>query len=250
MRVQASSDTLRDRTAFLREVALFAGIQENGLHLLAQDLTRREYPKRATIFWQGDTSQTMYVIQDGEVLIYRSSLSGETTSIDIFTRGDVIGEFAALDSMPRSATAEAVSRCALLEMRADRLLQRMREMPDLAINMCRLLSSKLRWTAGYAETVAQLDASDRLLHILLLLGDRFGKPSEDGKSCRLDIALTQSQYASLVGSRREWVNRIFHEWRDRGLIEFRTGEPLTLNLGRLEAERDQRAGTYRTEGGA
>ena len=108
MSAPASTDSLKKRTEFLREVALFAGIQENALQVLAQDFTHHDYRKGDTIFWQGDSSQTMYVIQEGEVLIYKSSLSGEATSIDVFSRGGVLGEFAALDGMPRSGNTFAV----------------------------------------------------------------------------------------------------------------------------------------------
>ena len=47
-------------------------------------------------------------------------------------------------------------------------------MPGLAIGLARVLAQKLRWTAAYAESIAQYDAAGRLLHIILLNNERYG----------------------------------------------------------------------------
>ena len=61
----------------------------------------------------------------------------------------------------------------------------------------------------------------------------------------LDLSLNQADLASLVGARREWVNRILRDWRQRGLIEYNAGRITILDLPRVEAERDSRIETFR-----
>jgi CRP/FNR family cyclic AMP-dependent transcriptional regulator len=116
----------------------------------------------------------------------------------------------------------------------------MHEMPELAISLARLLAGKLRWTAEYAETIAQYDAAGRLLHILLSYNQQFGREQEAGKRYEIDLALNQADLASLVGARREWVNRILQDWQRRGLIEYRAGKLILLDLPRVIQERDSR----------
>ena len=104
----------------------------------------------------------------------------------------------------------------------------------------RLLAAKLRWTASYAESVAQFDAAGRLLHFILLSTDRYGEEIEQDRKYILDLGLNQSDLASIVGARREWVNRLLGEWRRRGLLEFQRGVITILDLERVRDERDSR----------
>ena len=112
--------------------------------------------------------------------------------------------------------------------------------------MSRVLISKSRWTAAYAEAVAQYDAAARLLHILLLYNAQFGEEKEVGKQYVLDLSMNQTDLASLVGVSREWINRKLRSWRERGLIEHKAGKIVILDLPAVEQERDR--GTERYSG--
>jgi CRP-like cAMP-binding protein len=215
-------------------------LKEDDLRILVNDFRPCVYEKDEIIFRQGDTDCNLYLIVEGKVRIFRLSPSGNETSINIFSACDIIGEFSAIDCQPRSATAKAIERCTLLEMAGDQLVRRMREMPELAISMARLLAGKVRWTAEYAETIAQYDAAGRLLHILLLYNEQFGEEVEAGKRYVLDLSLNQADLASLVGARREWVNRILQNWHRHGLIEYKAGKIIILDLPRVVQERDSR----------
>ncbi len=236
----SDKDPIPHRIVFLRQVPLFVELPEASMATLAGDFRLREYDLGETIFHQGDRGRELYVVMQGKVRIFKISPAGEETSINIFSTGDIIGEFSTIDDQPRSATAKAIERCALLEMTRERFLSRMREMPDLALSMARLLVAKARWTAAYAETIAQFDAAGRLLHILLLYNEQFGEEIEPGKRYELDLALNQTDLASLVGARREWINRILQAWRKRGLIVYDAGRITILDLPAVERERDSR----------
>jgi CRP-like cAMP-binding protein len=252
MHTSSSQDSsLSRKISFLKHVPLFANLGEQDLAALVDDFYRREYDKNEVVFHQGDHDRELYVVAKGKVRIFRTSPSGEETSIQVFSIHDVVGEFATIDSQPRSATARAITRCTLLRMRQDRFLHHFRQMPELALNVTQMLTTKLRWTAAYAETIAQYDTAGRLLHILLLYNEQFGEQIEtDGLKdrCVLDLSLTQARLASLVGARREWVNRILRGWRKRGLIEYDGGRITILDLAAVERERDSRIEAFRDEG--
>ena len=116
----------------------------------------------------------------------------------------------------------------------------MQNIPSLALEMCRLVIDKARWTTKYAETIAQYDAADRLLWLLLHYIEQMGQEIEVGKSYRLDLGLNQTDLASLVGARRGWINHILGEWRDRGLLEYKAGVLTILDLPRVQQEYDNR----------
>ena len=234
-----NSDLAR-RIELLQEVALFADLPDQALEKLAQDFRLKTYGKNDVVFHQGDPGHEIYVILDGRIRVFKVSPSGDETTLVILSKYDVLGEFAVLDGGTRSATARAIGQTALLAMSRDSFNSYMRSVPGLATGMTKLLTTKLRWTAAYAAAVAQYDAAARLLHIILLYNGKFGEEQEKGVRYELDLSLNQGELASLVGARREWVNRLLRDWRKRSLLEYDSGKIIILNLPGVVAERDRR----------
>jgi CRP-like cAMP-binding protein len=234
------ADIMRRRVAFLKGVDIFAGLSEENLRRLAENLVSRKYRKMEIIFHQGDDSQTLYLIVKGKVRIYSINPGGEETSYRIFSEKDVIGEFAAIDGKPRSTTAKAVEDCVLIELERSRFTAYLQQLPELSMGLIRHLVNKLRWTTEYAETIARYDTKGRLLHIILQYKDLFGKEIEPGKVYEYQLYLNQEDLASMIGARREWVNRILQQWRKDGLLEASHGKIKILNLPAVEKERNRR----------
>ena len=228
------------RLARLRINPVFAELNDVELGALVESFRAREFGRDEILFRQGDDSKEVYVILSGRVRIFKISPSGHETTIAIFGEHDLIGEMAALDGRTRSATAKTITPVTLLSMVQDRFVAHAESMPKLGFGLARLLSLKLRWTASYAESIAQFDAAGRLLHILLAHNERYGQEIEPGKRYLIDLGLTQGDLASMVGARREWINRILSDWKRRGLLEFNKGAITILDLPRVVAERDSR----------
>ncbi len=239
MGTKSRRNPVATRTTFLQTMPLFAQLTTDQVERIAEDVYPRTYKRHAVIFNQDDTSQEVYIVRSGKVRIYRCTPGGNETSINLFCPGDILGEFAVIDQQPRSATAVAITTCVVWEMAGADFLKHLRAVPELALALSRLLVQKLRWTAAYAETVAQYDAAGRLLHMLLLYNSQIGEVIEPGKQSRLDLALTQDDLASLVGARREWVNRLLQEWRRKSLLSFEGGQFIFLDLPKVEEERDR-----------
>lgn len=234
------ADIMKRRMAFLKGVGIFADLGEEDLRVLAENLVSRKYRKMEIIFHQGDDSRTLYLIVKGKVRIYSINPGGEETSYRIFSEKDVIGEFAAIDGKPRSTTAKAVEDCVLIELERSRFMAYLQQLPELSMGLIRHLVNKLRWTTEYAETIARYDTKGRLLHIILQYKDLFGKEIEPGKVYEYQLYMNQEDLASMIGARREWVNRILQQWRKDGLLEASHGKIKILDLPAVEKERNSR----------
>jgi len=231
---------LADKLAFLKRVPLCALLADQELIAFSQDLRLREYVKGQIVFEQGDLGHKLSIILNGKVRVFRLTPSGLETTLTILGTGDLVGEFAVIDQQPRSASARAIGKCALLQMNAETFFKHVREQPNLALGLMHVLVAKTRWTAAYAETIARYDAAGRLLHILLLFNEKFGEEQKPGQTYLLDLGLNQMDLASLVGVRREWVNRILQYWSKEKLIEYEGGKLIILDLARVKQERDSR----------
>ncbi len=228
------------RVAFLRDVPLFSGLSDIYLTTLTDNFRARQYRKGDTIFHQGDQSRELYVVMKGKVRIFHLAPNGDETTVNILASRQIIGEFAIIDGMPRSATAKASTACTLLEMSQERLHYFLETMPGLALSMCHLLVGKVRWTSNYAETISRFDAAGRLLHFLLSYNETIGEEIEPNKQYVINLGLNQTDLASLVGARRQWVNHILQDWRKRNLVAFDARVITILDLPAVIAERDSR----------
>ncbi|HMQ55878.1 MAG TPA: Crp/Fnr family transcriptional regulator [Anaerolineae bacterium] len=247
MPTASSGQTIPRRVSLLQNVPLFADLNKTDLGRLVHDFHLRVYNKNEAIFHQGDMSRELYIILKGKIRIFKISPAGDETSLNIFADYDLFGELATIDQKPRSASAKAVVRTTLLVMAHSQFEAHVQAMPQLALSLNRLLTQKLRWTAAYAAAVAQYDAAARLLHILLLFNEKFGEEIVPGKQYVLDLSLNQTDLASFVGARREWVNRLMGDWRKRGLIDYDAGKIIILDLPRVEQERDGRIEGFQDE---
>jgi CRP/FNR family transcriptional regulator, cyclic AMP receptor protein len=224
--------------AFLQATALCQGLDQKTIQRLAADFHLRKFSRGETIFHEGDESRQMFIITIGKVRIFTVTPSGDETTINIFRKGDLVGEFAAVDEGPRSASAKAIFETQMLAISGEWFVQHMRENSQLAINLARLLAAKARWTTEYAHTIARYDAAGRLLHILLLYYNQ-QKERVGENSNQLDFTLSQSDLASMVGASREWVNHLLSDWKKRGLLEHKGGRIILLDLAEIEAERNR-----------
>lgn len=102
----------RDATAFLREVGLFAGLDEATRHRVATAATSTHVPAREWLFEQGDPGDTWYAVRTGRLHVVRD---GEV--VGVLTRGDAFGELALLQGGIRAAGVRAVRDAELLALR-------------------------------------------------------------------------------------------------------------------------------------
>lgn len=113
----------------------------------------------------------------------------------------------------------------------------------------RLLVEKLRWTTVYAEAIAQHDTAGRSLHTFLHYEEVLRNEIVPGKRYEFNLSMNQTDLASLVGARREWVNPLLRDWSKRGLIEYKSGKITILDLPAVEEERERRLDLYADDQG-
>jgi|SRR3989339_47112 len=97
----------------LQSIPLFNGLTGRDLSILMNIIHHRNYLPGEYIFYQGDPGIGLYVISDGEVIIQRTSESGEVVPLATFVQGDFFGELALVDGEKRSASAIAKTDCRL-----------------------------------------------------------------------------------------------------------------------------------------
>ncbi len=213
----------RDLTSF----TLFAGLTEAELARLARDLLQRRFRQGETIFQQGDPGQMLYLVESGQVRIYVQDGEGQEVSVSVCGRGDVFGELALIDELPRSASAVAMEDTVVYILNRERLREHVRHSPQLALNFMKALSVRVRTSTEQLGSLTLLDIPGRLARKLLELAQNHGVAEAEG--VRITLALTQSDLASLTGATRESINKALGAFRRQGLILTRSGQIIIVD---------------------
>jgi CRP/FNR family transcriptional regulator/CRP/FNR family cyclic AMP-dependent transcriptional regulator len=204
------------RVDFLKTVPLFADMPEAELKTLAQDFAQLEFAQGEAIFYQGDPGLVLYVVEKGQVRIFVQGEDGQEVSVALCGPGEVFGELAVIDGLPRSATAIALEDTVVHTLSRDAFREHMRRSPQLTFNFLQVLSVRVRTSTRQMDTLTMLGVSGRLARKLLELAKNHGERSPEG--VRINVALTQSDLASFIGATRESLNKALGSFRRQGLI--------------------------------
>lgn len=152
--------------AFLKTVPVFEGLENRSLRHIIPMLHSDSFAAGAPIFSEGEMGRTMYILEDGEVEVFRTSSSADRISIVKLKAGECIGEMALVELQPRSATVVATKPVTALSITNLDLyeLYRVDNYAYVIVlqNICRMISRRLRKADGrIAEFLAALNAAER-----------------------------------------------------------------------------------------
>ena len=143
---------------FLRKVQLFTELPEDDLKQLCQVVEEVHLPAGSELFAEGSLGDMAYVIEEGQVEIIKSS-DGRNVQLAVRQPGEVIGEMALLESMPRNATGRALTDSVLLAISRQQLNGLLDASPSSARVMLHTVTQRLRSTElllRQSEKMAQL----------------------------------------------------------------------------------------------
>ena len=101
------------------------------------------YSDSEVIFKEGEQGDRMYVIQSGKVKIIKKSGTGDMTIATLHS-GEIFGEMALFDRMPRSATAAALGQATILGIDKKKLFSTISRDPTLAFKILETMSQRIR----------------------------------------------------------------------------------------------------------
>lgn len=205
-----------DMLQFLRQVPLFQSLGPEESNDLASSFRSQSFKKGETLFRKGSEGTELYIIRRGSVKIVVPSSEGSEVVLAIFSEGDFFGEMSLLDGLPRSADAVALEPSEVYVLNRSDFLRFLHNNENAIHFILRSLSLRLRKTDDLLEDTCFLRIPARFAKRLLELAETHGH--REGNSVEIDMQLTQSDLAGLVGASRESINKTLRLMREKGLI--------------------------------
>ncbi|MFM7407574.1 MAG: Crp/Fnr family transcriptional regulator [Cuspidothrix sp.] len=192
----------------------FQGLPESGVEKALTHLVTRTHPANQVILLENDWGGSVYFIVDGWVKIRTYNLDGKEVTLNIIGKGELFGEMAALDEVPRSTDVITLTSTMIASMPAQDLLNLLQTEPLAGMRLSQLMARRLR-QVNRRLRLRESDSQSRVADTLLFLAEGQGKKSNTG----MEIPnLPHRELSSLSGLARETVTRVLTRLEKKGLI--------------------------------
>ena len=152
--------------AMLREVKLFALLDEEESRSLCSLMEVHHFDKGDTIFNAGDAGDSIYIVRSGNVQVFIENYEGQKIILRENEPGDVFGDISLLDGGPRTATAVAVEETETLTLDRDSLLELVTKHPHAGLDLLTVMGRRLRATNELLRTQVSRNVNDEEQELL------------------------------------------------------------------------------------
>jgi uncharacterized membrane protein len=135
-------------TETLRDVPLFALLDDDELKVLAAQVEFRTFGARQRIYKIGDPAGHAYVLLSGAVQVTSIDEDGQDVVFDEPTSGDFFGFASMLDQTPHQTNAIALENTTCLEVDRDDILTLIHQKPHAGMDMLTVLGRHLHAAQG------------------------------------------------------------------------------------------------------
>ena len=201
----------------LRNVPLFSALPEQQLALLTSVVSRKSFPRGATIIAKDDITESLYVVISGRLKVMMSDEEGREVILAILGPNEFFGEMGLLDDSPRSASVVALEACEMLSLSKRDFKKCLADNFEMAMTVMRGLVKRLREADQKIGSLALMDVYGRVARLLLEMAETVnGQKVVTRKLAKQDIA-------KMIGASREMVSRVMKDLQSGGYIEVRPG---------------------------
>jgi CRP/FNR family cyclic AMP-dependent transcriptional regulator len=148
----------------LEGVALFEHLTDEDRGSLAEVIDHRHLVAGATLFNAGESGDSLFVVQAGEVELFIKDTAGQKIVLTVAGRGEIFGELSLLDQGARTATAVALIDSELLELDRSDLLLLFQKTPAAALALLAAMGHMTRKADALLRTRVSRNANVEFAH--------------------------------------------------------------------------------------
>ena len=150
-------------------VAVFRGLKPETVQHIIAPATAVTLRPHEWIMRQGEPATAFFIVIDGWIKLYRSTLSGDEAVIEVMTKGDSFAEAAAFTGSRYIASGEAVATARVARVPTDHLVQCIYENPIVASSMIASISTHMHHLVQQVEHLKVQSGVQRVAEFLASL---------------------------------------------------------------------------------
>ncbi len=217
---------------FLNRVRVFQDLSLEDAELIDRLCDVQRIKRKQVVFMPGDPSDKIYLLKSGLVKVSKVTEEGKELTLMFLSQGDIFGELAAVDSLPRNTMVEAYEDTTVCMINRDDFLDFIVKRPLVTMQFTRLIGERRRKLENKIEHLLFKGAHARLAGLFLELSTDFGV--RDSRGTIINLKLTHREMANFIGSTRETVSFALLDMKRDLLIETDGKRVVILDPARLE----------------
>ena len=200
------------RKACVSQVPIFNHLGHEQMNEIMNVVRHVSFKKGETIFGAGDWSDTLYIIHQGKVKIYRLAESGKEQILTVLYPGDFTGEYALFNESTHHDYAEAMEKTNICMIKKEHLQNFLMKYPTISLKMLTEFSKRLEESGSQTTNFATERVETRIALYLADLANKSGSET-------IKLPMSRHDLASYLGTSPETISRRLADLEDRGLIK-------------------------------
>ena len=222
MNIKLESPSCAECQARLNNV--FCTLSDKQLNELSVEKSCNFYKKGQLVFFEGNRPTGLFCISKGKIKIYQIGIEGKEQIIRLAKDGDIIGYRSLISGEMYSASASVIEDATICFLPRKIFFDLLQTNSELSTRMMKLLSHDLRAAEKRITGLAQKPVRERLAETILMLKEFYGL---DKDNLTIKANLSREDIANIVGTATETAIRILSEFRSEKLIEL-TGKKIQV----------------------
>ena len=228
--MSGTADTsVADVAHSLRRSALFADVADSTVASLAAGARIRRVPRGALLMMEGDDPSAVYVLTDGFLRVFTTSLDGAEPTLTVLFPGDHVGELGVIDAVVRSASVGALRASTVIDLRRETFISAYECDGAISRTLVGHLAHRLRSTSERLTDLTILDLGARLAKYL---GNESELAAARG-SKKFELMLNQSELGQLLGGARQSINQVLAMMERDGILRVDGRQVTVVDAQRL-----------------
>lgn len=183
-------------------------------------------PANTEIVEYMDQSKSVFFIMEGQIRVDMKAVSGRQITYQILSAGQIFGELAAIDNLPRSASVFSETDCLLAGLSGEQFSELVEQHPDFAVMIMNRLANLSRSLSAKVFEYHAYNVKGRICMELI----RIAGESEENDL----LKISNEDMALKVGTSVKNVIKIHKELKRKKIVRLRSEGIQILNLAKLE----------------
>lgn len=195
---------------YFKHLDLFKTLTKSELESLSFWSKKRIYKKGTIIVSEGNKRNFIYIVKKGRVKLYKSSNEGGSTILEVKGDNSVLGLVILFSDLPNPTTIMTLEDSVIYLVKTSDLENLVLSNPKFAASVIKTLGNQLLNSQNKVKDVTLDDSYTKVLKLLYYLSRDFGVKL-DNDLIEIDLVLTRSDMASIIGVSRETLSRILSQ---------------------------------------
>ncbi len=202
----------------LKNLPLFKEIHDKTLNLIKEKVNVKNLKKGEILFSERQKVDTIYIVLEGKVTMYRLSEKGQKRVIYILNKGEIVNEVI-FDNTTASINCEGFEHCEIASIQKADLINIMQQDFKLTEIILYSMSKKIRRLYRQIKNTVPTKMDKRVAAKLWKLSKDYGVETEEG--VLIDVKISITYLADMLGSSRETISRAVKELEKMDMLKIK-----------------------------